>query len=128
LIHTLGRDDTVGSETLTTTVQGATSHGEYNAVVRAVLTCGACQGHAIEVRVISGKLAVLPLRASSASKDSVVVGRGDPGRAKRARVEAGGDEAGDGGVWDGVNRTTAKRKSLLEKSMLIIEQSHSGGR
>jgi hypothetical protein len=80
-------------------------------------------------------------RASSASKDSVVVGRGGPGWPKRARLEAGGDEAGDvGGVWDGVNRTTAnastkeeplakaKKKSPLEKSMLIIEQSHSGGR
>jgi hypothetical protein len=80
-------------------------------------------------------------RASSASKDSDVVGRGDPGRPKRAKLEAGGDEAGDvGGVWDGVNRTTAKtstkkepltsakRKSPLEKSILIIEQSHSSGR
>jgi hypothetical protein len=80
-------------------------------------------------------------RASSASKDSVVVGRGDPGRPKRTRLEVGGYEVGDvGGVWDGVNRTTAKtstkeepltkakRKSALEKSMLIIEQSHSGGR
>jgi hypothetical protein len=79
-------------------------------------------------------------RTSSASKDSDVVGRGGPGRPKRARLEAGGDEAGDvGGVWDGANRTTAKastkkqpltrakRKSSLEKSMLIVEQSHSGG-
>jgi hypothetical protein len=78
-------------------------------------------------------------RASSASKDSVVVDRGEPGWPERARPEAEGDEAGDvGGVWDGVNRTTAKtstkeepltkakRKSPLEKSMLIIEQSHSG--
>jgi hypothetical protein len=69
-------------------------------------------------------------RASSTSKDSAVVGRGDPGRPKRARLGVGENEAdGMGDVWDGVNRTTAKaltkrelltkakRKSPLEKGM-----------
>lgn len=80
------------------------------------------------------------LRASSALEGgNVVVDNEGPDWLDRTRPDGAGARVGSGGsVWDGVKRTTkastkgslvtkkVKRKTPLEKSMLIIEKWHNG--